>query len=211
MMPPTSVASPPGAALVLRCPLPDPLVELPMCEPHDVPQVARRIADNVFGPLPDGIRVAVVSQYESALRCRARTGPSVVAIAQGRVGEAVSASLLTVRLVAAEHTDPQVGAARIVQALRRSSSTGTEVAVLSLPSGPAAMRLRVRTLRVLTIAGDVTMPLGMLEVFIPLPGRPVMIAANMVCPTPDDLPRHTALAGAVVAGTRVEEEAGRVI
>lgn len=196
-------ASDPGG-LLLRCRLPEPLVELPETAEHEVDEVASRLADTLFAGLTDEVRAAVVDRYRAALRVRTATGTGVVAMVQARGPLGVTASMLTVRLVPSDHDDAQVAAAGLHRALHRAGPSGAEVAIVALPAGPGVLRLRHRELLADGPDGQVEVPLALLELLVPLPGLRAMAVLDLVCPTPDDLPRHTALAGTVAASLRVD-------
>lgn len=195
-------ASPAG--LLLRCRLPEPLVELPEAAEHELDDVANSLADTLFTGLDDDVRAAVVDRYRAAVRLRTATGTGVVAMVQARGPLGVSASMLTVRLVPSDHDDAQVAAAGMVRLLHRAGPSGAEVAPVALPVGPGVLRLRHRVLLADAPDGQAEVPLALLELFVPVPGLRAMVVLDLVCPTPDDLPRHTALAGTVAASLRVD-------
>jgi hypothetical protein len=186
--------------LLLRCPLPPPLVELPLCAPEEEPAVASALADEVFRDLTGAARTAVVARYGAALRARRQAGTCVVAVAQGEGPRGVSASSLTLRLHPSAHDDAEATAAATAVALRAG---GAEVQVVAVPLGPAAVRLRAGSLALTAPGGPVGVRVAVLDALVPLPGRRAAVALSMFCPTVEDLPRHTALAGTVLAGTTV--------
>ena len=170
--------------LLLRCPLPPPYVELPDCAPAEDAAVAEGLVDEVWRDPVEPVRAALVERYAAALRARRRLGTGVVALAQAQGPDGVSASTLAVQLVPSPHDDPEAAAAAVLAAVRARGGGG-RAQVVAVPLGPAAVRLRER------------------RVVVPVPGRRVAVLLSAFCPTVDDLPRHAALAGAVLAGTTV--------
>ena len=191
-------------ALLLTCLLPSPLVELPSLPTDQLDAAAAALTDHLFTGLPATTRSAVLARYRDGLRRRGDLGPAVVALAQGRVGDQASACLLTVRLLASTHDDADVAARGVLSALR-SSVLGCdgEVRAVQLPVGPGVLRLRRGLLRPGACAEPVEVPVAVLDVLAPVPGERAAVVLDLVCPTPDDLPRHAALAGAVAASVRV--------
>jgi hypothetical protein len=198
--------------LLLRCPLPPPLVELPLCAPEQEAAVAEQVAEQVWSRLEGPARDAALARYAQALAARRTVGTAVVALAQAVGAAGTTASTLTVRLVASPHDDAEAAAAATVLAAQARGGGG-EVQVVGVPLGPAAVRLRRRSLQLTGAEGPVVLDVATLDAVVPLPGRPAAVVLAMFCPTVDDLPRHTGLAGEVLAGTTVvdagpEEDTG---
>ena len=164
------------SGLTLRCTLPEPFVELPEVLPEQRAEAAAELADHMFAGLTDDSRRAVVERYTMALRARAAQGTAIVAMVQGRTDEVASGSLMTLRLVGLQHDDAEVAATAMLAVFRRAGPLRTEVAPVALPLGPGVARLRHRTLRADSDAGPVDVPLALLELFVPLPGRRAMLA-----------------------------------
>ena len=188
--------------LLLRCPLPPPYVELPDCAPAEDAAVAEGLVDEVWRDPVEPVRAALVERYAAALRARRRLGTGVVALAQAQGPDGVSASTLAVQLVPSPHDDPEAAAAAVLAAVRARGGGG-RAQVVAVPLGPAAVRLRERRVVVQDGGRPVEVPVGTLDAVVPVPGRRVAVLLSAFCPTVDDLPRHAALAGAVLAGTTV--------
>lgn len=146
----------------------------------------------------------MLERYRAALRLRQAQGTTVVALVQAHAPTGVTAPLLTLRLVASGHGDEQVAATGLLEIFRRTGPAGAEVVELAVPAGPGVLRLRRRVLQVDSTAGPTELPIALLELLVPLPDLPAMLVLDLVCPAPDDLPRHAALAGTVAASARVE-------
>lgn len=142
---------------------------------------------------------AAVRRYAATVALRRDSGALFTALYTGLLDGELSASVVTLNATTVAYDDePRVAAAGIYGVLT-ADEEGGEVMPLALPAGPAVGRVRRRTYAAGPGAETGAEPLevGLVDVFVVVPGTNVLLVLNVVCPTATTFEAHAAMAGAV--------------
>lgn len=221
----------------VRFQLPDSFVEVP--SPDGGAEAAEewsRYLDDVV-PVGEGIpSESIKQQYTKMRQLESLQGVVGSAICYGEVDDRITLAYLTVAFAPSQHADAVVAAEGIYRTqvelggegrsaggddsgvrsgacTSEQTSPGRLVQAVDLPVGPA---VTVLTRQVMSAPptqhypDGIEVPSGMIQVFVPAPGRSYVLLLTLMTPTPDDLDDYAVLMADMAATITFDAEPSHV-
>ena len=213
--------------------LPDAFTRIPS-PPDGVDETGEweRFLDEALPPGEETAWDAVREQYTAIRRIENLQRVAGTAVCSGEMDDHLTMAYLTVAFAPSRHGNPLIAAeglyrtqvnrggpapgdagdfeTTLLGVAGQLTSPGRLVLAVDLPVGPA---VTVLTRQVVTAEpgeghpDGLRVPIGMVQVFIPAPNRPYVLALTLMTPTPDDFDDYTRAMAAMACTVRFDDPA----